>query len=302
MATSAIHGFVPAVPTPFDERGDLMIDAFQELLDWLVSIGADGICIAGDNGESWALSPDERRLLMRTARDRLGGRLPIILGASATSNRQATAYARIAAEEGADAILLMPQSYVLKATRSELVARYATIAREVDIPIVAYNTPRRSGIALSVDDIEAICDAAPVVALKESAREVPHLTQVIERLGERIAIMTGPANCILWTGALGARGFIATGPELLGPVAATLMDASRRAPDARYRALQFKLNTIYETLMSIGTWPAALKAALTMIGLPAGVPREPVQPLAPADSARLAASLHACGVILKGGA
>jgi len=229
---------------------------------------------------------------------RVKGRVPIVLGATATSNRQAAKYAEIAAEEGASAILLMPQPYVLKTTRAELLARYEYVAKAVEIPMVAYNTPRRSGISLSVDDIAALCGVAPVVALKESAREVPHITRVIERLGDRVAIMTGPANCILWAGALGAAGFIATGPELLGREAAGLMKMSLGAPDATYRTTQFRLNAIYEALMSIGTWPASLKAALKMIGLPAGVPREPVQPLTREDHAKLMAVLAGCDVAI----
>jgi 4-hydroxy-tetrahydrodipicolinate synthase len=298
MTDFLIKGFVPAIATPFNENGDLMFDAFERLLDWQLSIGVDGICIAGDNGEAWTLSPDERRALVRLAVTRVNGRVPIVLGATATSNRQAARYAEIAAEEGASAVLLMPQPYVLKATRAELLARFEYVAREVAIPIVAYNTPRRSGISLSVDDIAALCGVAPVIALKESAREVPHITRVIERLGSSVAIMTGPANCILWAGALGAAGFIATGPELMGRHAASLMKMAAGAPDEAYRTTQFRLNAIYEALMGIGTWPASLKAALKMIGLPAGVPREPVQPLSREDHSTLMAVLEACDIAI----
>lgn len=291
-----ISGFVPAIVTPFNEYGDIQFHDFETIIDWFLKMGVDGICIAGDNGESWTLSVDERRSLLSCALKMVGNNVPLILGASASTTKQSIMYAEVAAREGIDAILLMPQTYVRKATRSELVAHYECVARAVEIPIVAYNSPRRSGISLSVDDIVAICDAAHIVALKESARDISHLTHVIRRLGDRIAVMVGPAPFILPGAALGAKGFISSGPELFGKTASRVMTIGRSAPNEEYRALHNAFTIIYETLMGLGTWPAALKAALNLIGLPAGVPREPVQPLPQREIERLSLLLDELGV------
>jgi 4-hydroxy-tetrahydrodipicolinate synthase len=285
--STAIRGFIPAVVTPFDSGGNIQLGDFETIIRWFLDINADGICLAGDNGESWALSIDERRDLLTTSRRVAGDKIPVILGASAATTKQAIKYAELAAAEGAGAILLMPQTYVLKASRAEMTAHFRNVAAAVNIPIVAYNSPRRSGIAMSVDDIAAICDVAPVVALKESTRDVHHLSHVIRRLGQRIAVMTGPASYIFLGAALGAAGFIATGPELLAKKASRLMEVGRSAPTAEYRELHHALSRIYEFLMTAGTWPAALKASLNMIGLPAGVPREPVQALQPPELEKL---------------
>jgi 4-hydroxy-tetrahydrodipicolinate synthase len=291
-----LKGFVPAIVTPFDVRGEIQLADFETIVRRFVDIGADGICIAGDNGESWALSLEERRTLFRAARKITGASFPLILGASAATTKQSIKYAEAAAEERADAILLMPQTYVLKATRSELLAHFRGVAGAVDIPIVAYNSPRRSGISMSVDDIAAICDTAPIVGLKESTRDIHHLGNLIHRLGSRIAVMTGPASFIFFGAAVGAAGFIATGPELLGKTASRLMEIGRSAPNDEYRQLQHTLTVLYEALMGIGTWPAALKAALNAIGLPAGVPRDPVQPLGPSEFEKLTSLLRNFGI------
>src|SRR5262249_25388708 len=148
-----IQGFVPAIVTPFNSRGDVQWESYETIVRWLLANGADGVCIAGDNGESWALSIDERCALLSAARKVVNGRIPLILGASAATTRQSVKYAEAAVDEGADAILLMPQTYVLKATRPELIAHFRGVADAVDIPIVLYNSPRRSGISMSVDDI-----------------------------------------------------------------------------------------------------------------------------------------------------
>lgn len=295
MSALKMGGYWPAVVTPFAADGALRYDDFRIIVRALIDAGAAGICIAGDNGESWALTPDERGRLVREARSVAGTAFPLILGASAATTRQSIAYAEIAAREGADGILLMPQTYVLKATRAELVAHFRKVAAATPLPIVAYNSPRRAGIAMTVDDIVAIVDAAPVVGLKESTRELAHLSEVIRRLGDRIGVMTGPAAFVLPGIALGAAGFISSGPELLGPLAGRLMAIGGAAPGIEYRVAHHALSRIYEMLMSTGTWPAALKAGLELIGLPAGVPRDPVQPLADDARARLATLLRELG-------
>ena len=291
-----LKGFVPAVVTPFTPQGELMLDAFGDIVDWLLDLGAEAICVAGDNGESWNLDAVERGLLTRKAVDRCAGRVPVITGASAPSARQSIIYARAAADAGANGLLVLPQPYVLKATRDELVRRFDALARAVPLPIVAYNSPRRSGIELSLDDLDAIMKVAPIVGIKEASRDFFRHTHLIEQFRDRLAIMIGPCHYILPGLALGAHGYIATGPELLGRNAARLHELATRAPDAESARVHFQLTTLYELLMGTGTWPAALKAALNLVGQPAGVPREPVMALAGDDLARVARALQQCGV------
>ncbi|MGG5822711.1 dihydrodipicolinate synthase family protein [Falsiroseomonas sp. HW251] len=290
-------GPIPAVVTPFTEAGEIMDDAFRDVVERQIAIGAGGICVAGDNGESWTLDGAERGRLTRLAVEQARGRVPVIMGASAATAKATIAYARLAQEAGAAGLLVMPQPYVLKATRDELLRRFAALAAAVDLPIVAYNTPRRSGIDLTVDDIAAICDAAPVVAIKESSRDFFHHTHLLDRLRDRISVLTGPSHYILPCVALGARGFIATGPELLGTECAEIMALGAGAPCDEYRAMHRKLTVLYQLLMGTGTWPAALKAALNLLGWPAGVPRDPVLPLAGADLDRLRRTLAELGLL-----
>jgi len=287
LTRDTLAGFVPAVVTPFSATGEIMEDAFAEIIEWTIGNGAQGICTAGDNGESWALTPEERKRLTRIAVDKAAGRVPVIAGASAPKASQTIAYARDAVEAGADGILLLPQTYVLKATREELLRRFESVAKAVNVPIVAYNSPRRTGIELTPDDLQAIMGVAPIVGLKESSREFFHHSHILQRFRDRISVLVGPCHYILPGIALGARGFIATGPEFLGTDAGRLVKIGQQAPDPAYRLLHHKLTVIYQTLMGIGTWPAALKAGLQMIGQPAGIPRDPVLPLSGGDLDRL---------------
>ncbi|WP_439580058.1 dihydrodipicolinate synthase family protein [Elioraea sp.] len=291
-----IRGNIPAVVTPFDAEGRLLVDSFETLVRWHIDQGADGICVAGDNGESWTLSIEERRLLASRAVAAAGGRVPVAMGASATTARQSIAYAEAVADTGVTALMVGPQPYVMKATTAELVARFEAIHRAVPLPIVLYNSPRRTGISLTLETMRAITEAVPVVALKEATRDFFYLSHVIHQFRDRLAVLVGPAPFILPGLQLGAAGFISSGPELLVGRAARLMGYADRKLDAAARELQEALTRLYEALMATGTWPAALKAGHTLIGLPGGVPREPVMPLDEAETMRLAALLRELGV------
>jgi 4-hydroxy-tetrahydrodipicolinate synthase len=293
-----IEGFVPAVVTPFNEAGDMMTDQLAQIIEWHLGEGADAICIAGDNGEAWALTPDDRKQLAETTVKTVAGRVPVLMGASAPTARQTIAAAEIAAQAGCAALMTGPQAYVGKSTTAEMVDRFKALNKAVPLPIVAYNSPRRTGLNMDPDMLGAVCDAAPIIGLKEASRDVFHITEIIKRFSDRLAFLVGPCPFILQALALGARGFISTGPELLGPgVAASLRAAAMEKPSAKTRDLHFALTDIYAFLMGTGTWPAALKAGLNMIGVPAGVPREPVQPLSPKDAEKLKALLENLGAL-----
>ena len=297
LTRGSLKGFVPAIVTPFTANGEIEEDSFKALVEWLIGIGAEAICVAGDNGESWNLDVDERSRLTRLAVDQAAARIPIVTGVSAPSAAQTIRYAKAVVEAGADGLLVLPQPYVLKATRDELVRRFDALARAVPSPIIAYNSPRRSGIDLTLGDLDAIMRVAPIVGIKEASRDFFHHTHLIERFKDRFSIMVGPCHFIVPGIALGAHGYIATGPELLGHMASRIPDLARAAPGPELARVHNQLTTLYEMMMGTGTWPSALKAALTLLGQPAGVPREPVMPLAGAELEKVRETMRACGLL-----
>ena len=291
-----VRGQVIAAVTPFNEKGALMLDAFAEIVGWHIERGADGFLVAGDNGEGWALTADELRKLTETAVEAVKGRVPVFAGASAITAAQTVVLAGIAAEAGADGLCLQPQSYVLNGTEAEIVGRFEAVHKAVPLPIMLYNHPGRTGLNMTPDVLAAVCDAVPVVGLKEASNDFVQLSRVIERFHDRFAILTGPAHYIIPALQLGAHGYISTGPELYGDAARRILEADRLAVVER-RALHCRITAAFQAVQFIGTRPAGIKAALRMLGLPAGLPREPVLPLLPADEARLEGELVRSGVL-----
>jgi 4-hydroxy-tetrahydrodipicolinate synthase len=283
------EGNYAAVVTPFGEDGNLMIDAFAELMKWHIEQGVDGVFIAGDNGEGWALSSEERKLIAETAVKVSNGRIPIIMGVSAISARECISRAEIAAKAGVDAIGMSPQPSILQGTRGEVISRYLAVHKAVQMPMLIYNTPRMTGISIDVDLFGALCDALQVIGVKEASRDFLHITKMIATYGERICVFIGPGWFIFPGLALGARGFISTGPELFRGKASEFKKLALEQVTGEVSRLHFRLSVAYNALLGsgIGTPPAALKAALNMMGLPAGIPREPIQPLGPEENSRL---------------
>lgn len=296
MKKEDLHGYVPAIATPFDEKGNIMEDAFVDLFEFLLSRGATCVCIAGDNGESWALSAEERGRLVRLAKDTSKGRVPIMMGISAPTIDASLAYVRAAEENGADVLLSMPQTYVLKASEAELMARFDKVSAATDKPLVLYNSPRRMGFSLTVDQTERLLNAHNVIGIKESQRDFFYHTHLLQRLGDKMSVMTGPCHYIMPAFGLGAKGFIATGPEFTDLLPKDMAKVGTSAPDDTYRKAHYQLTVLYELLMGTGTWPASFKAALNLIGQPAGVPRDPVLPLAEADIDKIKRTFDQLGI------
>lgn len=292
-----IGGNCPAVVTPFNADGDIMYEDFAKLVAWHIDMGADTIVVAGDNGESWSLSLEERGKLAATAVKTAAGRVPVVMGASAISAKQTIAYAESAANAGVTGLMIGPQYYVMKATTKELVQRFQTLTKAVPLPIMLYNSPRRTNISLTIDSMRAITEAAPIVALKEASREWFYVSHVIHEFGDKLAVLMGPNPYIIPGIMLGASGFVSSGPELFGGLSKTFMSFADKPMTAETRLLHWKLTKLYECLMGTGTWPAALKAGHHLIGLPAGVPRDPVQPLDKDGLATLTAVMTEIGIL-----
>jgi len=296
MQKEDLHGYVPAIATPCNEAGEIMEDAFVELFEFLINRGATTICIAGDNGESWALSAAERGRLVRLAKDTAKGRVHVMMGISAPTIDASLAYVKAAEDNGADVLLSMPQTYVLKASEAELMARFDKVSAATELPLVLYNSPRRMGFSLTIDQTETLLDNHNVIGIKESQRDFFYHTHLLHRLGDKMSVMTGPCHYILPNFALGAKGFIATGPEFTDLMPSEMAAVGAGAPDETWRHAHYQLTVLYELLMGTATWPASFKAALNLIGLPAGVPRDPVLSATQADIDKIKRAFDQLGI------
>lgn len=304
-----IEGFVPACVTPFSQSGDLMLDAFQEILEWHLSWGATGFLVAGDNGEQWALSDTELKIVSETAMRTVKGRVPIFVGCLAISNHEVVAKARAVAEGGATGVAVMQQPFVLNATTAELCARFEAVAKAVDLPILFFNSPQRTGFSVTFDMMEALLNVAPIVAIKQANPNLGFALEFIRRFRDRMAVFIGNGTNMISARMMGSAGFISTGPDLLGDDIQKILNPETLTIEQRLD-LQHTLRTIFDVLLANvpgappgtvtpSTDPAPYKAALNILGLPAGYPRDPVLPATPAVVESIRKSLDEMGIIAR---
>ncbi len=296
MTQLVVKGHVPAVVTPFNEKGELMLDAFAEILNWHMDCDCSGFLVAGDNGEAWALSDAELGRLTRAAADTVKGRVPVFVGISAITTKDTVSRAIAVKDNGGDGLCLQPQSYVLRGTNSEILKRFEAVGKAAPIPMMVYNTPLRTGLNIDHDCLESIMGVAPVVAIKESNDNMEHVSKTLARFRSRIGVFVGNGPNILPAILLGSAGFVSTGPDLYGKETNRLLEAESMSIEERLM-WQNRLIEVFNTVLGVGTRPSGYKAALNMMGLPAGLPREPVEPIGPEDEAKIREVLVRNGIL-----
>jgi 4-hydroxy-tetrahydrodipicolinate synthase len=296
------EGCIPAVVTPFTESGDINTDAYCENIKLFLDEGVGGITPTGHNGEEWAVSHAEKKQLWSLARkvvDESGTGVPVIAGIDAVSTSDLIEEANLAAECGADGVMITPPFYVADATEAELYERYSSVATSVPIKLVVYNNPRRTTINMTPEFIGKLAEIDSVAAIKESYRDFVQMSETIRCVGNKARVYPGPASFIFPSVMLGAKGYISTGPDLLGQEGVNYYHYILNGDYDKVRPIHNSLVSIYSMLNKVGTWPASLKVALDLIGKHGGYPRKPVHPLGATEAQEVKDILLASGVTLR---
>lgn len=293
------HGPFCAVVTPFNEKGEIQFDDLRQLVEIALEDGACGFAFCGHNGENWALSRPERIEVAKTVVSQVKGRVPVICGVGGSSPVEKIDICKEVLDQGVDGVMLEPPYVVTTATNDEVFDHYEQIAHALgDVPILLYNNPRRTQINMSPALIDRLTQIDNVKGLKESTRDFGQLSETIALCGDKISIMVGPASMIYPGILMGAKGFVSSGPlEFMGRDGYRLYQAAVERDHETALALQHKANIMYGTLFGLGTWPAALKAGLNLLGKPAGVPRAPVHALDPEQIDRLRSRMEEVGLL-----
>lgn len=277
-------GYWVAAPTPFSAQGDLDSAALSALLALYAEQGVDGVLVNGSTGEWFSQAPAERRAVAETAVAAVGGRMPVVIGVSAFTPAEAAALARHAESVGADGVLATPPPYV-HPSPDEVVEFYRTVSEATALPFVIYNWPRGVAVDLGLYPglFGRLADLDRVVAIKDSTGDWLRMLSTVEELADRVRVFgsflhrRGLAVLL----SLGGDGNI-DGGGLAAPFAVPYYEAVRagdrdtagRWAD-RYAAVSGRL--IRPDYSGVFASPVPqLKAAMRMLGQPAGPVRPPL--------------------------
>lgn len=201
-----LSGTLPALVTPFRD-GHVDEDALRALVERVIEGGVDGLVPCGTTGESVTLSDEEQMRVIRITVDQAKGRVPVVAGAGSVSTRHTIHLAQGAKGAGADALLLVCP-YYNRPTQAGLEAHFRAVLDAVSLPSVLYNIPGRTGVDLSLDTLERLCDVPEIVGIKEATGNVMRSQEILARLGDRVTVLSGDDALTLPVLSVGGRGVI----------------------------------------------------------------------------------------------
>lgn len=273
-----LQGIIPPVPTPFTRDGELDTAALQRLLRQLEP-EVDGFLILGSNGEAAFLSEAERQRVFEAAREVIPAHKPMLVGTGAEATRLVVARNRDAHAVGADAALVLPPHYYVGAMNEGVLEQhYRTLADASPLPVMLYNFPAVTTLALGPGLIARLAEHENIVGMKDSSGNIAALTETLRRVPTAFQVMTGSASTFLAALALGVRGGILAVANVAAPSYRALFDAFGRGDLETARALQFSLNPLAQAVTTRYGIPG-LKAAMRLQGRDAGYPRAPLEEL-----------------------
>ena len=270
------RGVCTALATPFRDGG-IDWEALAELIEIQVAEGVSAICICGTTGEAATLSDGERLQLVARAGEMIDGRCDYVVGVGSPSTARSVSYARFAAANGADALLVVTP-YYNKGTHDGITRHFHTVADSTDLPVILYNVPSRTGVDLTVAHLAEIAAHPNIRGLKEAGDSVAKLADFMAALGGKMQLYAGNDAALLPTLSLGGSGVVSVLSNILpGEVS----DICRLAGEGKWeeaRRLSLALLPLTHLLFA-ETNPAPLKCALSLLGLAGEELRLPLSPV-----------------------
>ena len=260
-------GAATALITPF-RNGEIDFPSLAELIEMQIRAGISALLVSGTTGESPTLSYAEHRELIAFARERIGGRVPLLAGCGSNSTANAIQLTKNACEAGADALLAVTP-YYNKATAKGIVAHYTAIADASTRPLMLYNVPSRTGFSMTLDAYRALAAHPNIVAIKEASGDLSLLDAIVSELGDSLDVYTGNDNQTVSSMRLGAKGVISVlsnvEPQTVIELCRLCQSGEFRSASQRLRAALPKMNALF---WEVNPVPVKYVASLKGLCLP----------------------------------
>ncbi|MGN1114682.1 MAG: 4-hydroxy-tetrahydrodipicolinate synthase [Oscillospiraceae bacterium] len=295
MKNTIFTGAGVAIITPMNEDGSVNFDEFGRIIDYTIDNGADAIVVCGTTGESATLTHEEHTKCIDFCVNKVNKRVPVIAGTGSNHTDYAINLSKEAEKSGADALLLV-SPYYNKTSQAGLIAHFTAIANAVDLPIILYNIPSRTGVNIQPKTMAELAKVDNIVAVKEASGNISQVAEIAELCGDSLDIYSGNDDQIVPLMALGGKGVISV---LANCMPKETHDICQYCLDNKYdeaRELAFKLFDLTKALFC-DVNPIPIKEAMNMMGFKAGPARLPLVKLSDENRERLYNSLKNVGLV-----
>jgi 4-hydroxy-tetrahydrodipicolinate synthase len=278
-----------AIVTPFTSDGGINFPLLEKLINYQIENKTDAIIICGTTGESATLTHAEHSQAIRFAVEATAGRVPVVASTGSNDTAYAIRLSNEAEKAGADA-LLMVTPYYNKTSQAGLVKHYNAIAGNVNLPIIVYNVPSRTGLNINPETYYELSRHSRIVATKEANSDISALAKTVDLCGDDLAIYSGNDDMITPFISLGAKGVISVLSNVVPKVA---HDIAAKALDGDFEG-SAKLQLEYLQLCNdlfIDVNPVPVKQAMIMMGWDVGECRLPLSSMQEGEKAKLRKTL-----------
>jgi 4-hydroxy-tetrahydrodipicolinate synthase len=292
------HGSFAVIVTPFAESGDVDESAYRRVVDLVIDAGCHGVISAGSTGEFFLMTNDERKRVFSIAVDQAAGRVPVLVGASATRTDDVVDLTRYASDAGCAGAMVLPPIYI-GVDDGELLEFYRRVAGEGGLPIMLYNSPLAVSSTLTPRLVESLVKLDNVVAIKDSSLDMLQVGDLLRYCGDELRVFIGVESLLLPAVAMGAVGAVAMVPQVVGRMAVDLYETAAAGDIYRARELQKTVLRVYD-LFKVGSGYIAIKESMNMLGLPGGYSRPPMQPFTDEQRSQLREIFEDVGLMKDG--
>ncbi len=288
-------GSIVALITPFHEDGSVNFDKLKELIEWHIANGTDGILVLGTTGESSTMSHDEDDQVVACAIEQAKGRVPIIVGAGSNDSKTQLEKSMKYEKMGADGLLLI-SPYYNKANRQGLIEHFLLSADAVNIPIILYNIPGRTGQSIPVDVVEELSHHPMIQGIKEASGNISYAANIAQFLNDDFKMYSGNDDVIVPMLSLGGSGVISVFADVMPKEAHELVQKYLDGDVKGSLDLQMKyLDLIHNLFVEVN--PIPVKEAMNLMGMNVGGYRLPLCPMAPENKDKLKRSMEKAGLL-----
>ena len=295
MKNTLFTGAGIAIITPFNEDGSINYERLGEMIDYQIENGTDAIIICGTTGEASTMSDEEHLECIRFAVKKAAKRVPVIAGTGSNDTAYAIKLSKEAEEIGADGLLLVTP-YYNKTTQRGLIAHFTAIADAVNIPIILYNIPGRTGMSIEISTAKVLAKHKNIVAVKEASGNIGYTAKLIAACGDDLDVYSGNDDMIVPIMSLGGKGVISVLSHVLPKETHLMAQYCLENNFAEASKLQIKyLDLINNFFVEVN--PIPVKEAMNLIGVNVGGCRMPLYPMSDENREKLRASLAKHGLI-----
>lgn len=295
MKNTIFTGAGVAIVTPMNADGSINFEQFGKNIDYQIENGTDAIIVCGTTGEASTMTDEEHIECIRYCVKRTAKRVPVIAGTGSNDTAYAVALSKEAEAAGVDALLVVTP-YYNKASQRGLVAHFTAIADAVNIPIILYNIPGRTGVNMAVDTIKTLSEHKNICAVKEASGNIGYVAKLAAACGDKIDIYSGNDDMIVPIMSLGGKGVISVLSNVMPKETHDMCQFCLDNNFAEAQKLQISLLEFINNLF-IDVNPIPVKEAMNLCGMNAGTLRMPLMEMTDANKATLRASMEKLGLI-----